>query len=371
MEPTGADLTLDRDLGGWSEMIRFQRTTGNVGIGTTSPYSRLTVWGTDTASTSPFAVVNIASTTVFAVYDNGNATYSGSLFQSSDQRLKTNVLPLEASSSLSLIALLNPVSYARLDQTAQGTNLGFIAQQVQQLFPELVSTTSPTALTPDGTLTLNYVGLISPIVAALQALMHQLTPLEATVAGFADNFVSAHITVTALDAGTVTVNNQLCAKKIDGTSVCVTSDQLAKLLAAGASGANQSPGAAQPSPDGTSTLPRYVTQNGAASTTPGTAPTIQVNGDNPAIIHIGDTYADLGATITAPQADLNLGIKTFLNGTLVSNIVIDTSSQATDTIDYVATDAAGLAATSTRTVLVQPAAQVPAASSTEATSSAL
>jgi hypothetical protein len=68
---------------------------------------------------------------VFAVYDNGNATYySGSIFQSSDQRLKTNVLPLEASSSLSLIALLNPVSYARLDQTAQGTNLGFIAQQV-------------------------------------------------------------------------------------------------------------------------------------------------------------------------------------------------------------------------------------------------
>jgi hypothetical protein len=27
----------------------------------------------------------------------------------------------------------------------------------------------------------------------------------------------------------------------------------------------------------------------------------------------------------APQADLNLGIKTFLNGQLVSNIVIDTA----------------------------------------------
>jgi hypothetical protein len=63
-------------------------TTGNIGIGTSTPYSKLTVWGTDTASTSPFAVVNSASTTVFAVYDNGNATYSGSIFQSSDQRLK-------------------------------------------------------------------------------------------------------------------------------------------------------------------------------------------------------------------------------------------------------------------------------------------
>jgi hypothetical protein len=33
--------------------------------------------------------------------------------------------------------------------------------------------------------------------------------------------------------------------------------------------------------------------------------------------------------ITAPTADLNLGIKTFLNGTLVSNIILDTTSQAT------------------------------------------
>jgi hypothetical protein len=109
---------------------------GNVGIGTTTPYSRLTVWGADNASTSPFAVVNSASTTVFAVYDNGNTTYSGSIFQSSDQRLKTNVQPLDASSSLSLIAALNPVSYTRLDQASQGTNLGFIAQQVQQVFPD-------------------------------------------------------------------------------------------------------------------------------------------------------------------------------------------------------------------------------------------
>ena len=65
-----------------------------------------------------------------------------------------------------------------------------------------------------------------------------------------------------------------------------------------------------------------MTQN-TASTTPSTPPVIQINGDNPAVIHIGDTYADLGATITGPQADLNLGIKTFLNGRLVSNIVLE------------------------------------------------
>jgi hypothetical protein len=93
-----------------------------------------------------------------------------------------------------------------------------------------------------------------------------------------------------------------------------------------------------------------VTKNAAASTTP---PTITIN--NPAIIQEGATYADPGAVITNPQADLNLGIKTFLNGRPVSNIVIDTSSVATDTIDYVATDSAGLTATSTRTVLIRAA----------------
>jgi Chaperone of endosialidase len=111
-----------------------------LGIGTTTPYSRFTVWGNDTASTSPFAVVNSASTTVFAVYDNGNATYSGSIFHSSDQRLKTDITSLDASSSLAALEALNPVSYTPIDQN-DGQNLGFIAQQVAPIFPELVSTT--------------------------------------------------------------------------------------------------------------------------------------------------------------------------------------------------------------------------------------
>ena len=142
-------------------------------------------------STTAFAVVNSASTTVFAVYDNGNSTYSGSIFQSSDQRLKTNITALDASSSLTAVEALNPVSYLRLDQPGTGENLGFIAQQVQQVFPQLVSTTSATALTPGGTLTLNYEGLIAPIVSAIQALDQQLTDLANTVAGFAQSFTSA------------------------------------------------------------------------------------------------------------------------------------------------------------------------------------
>jgi hypothetical protein len=82
-------------------------------------------------------------------------------------------------------------------------------------------------------------------------------------------------------------------------------------------------------------------------------PVIQINGDNPAIVQVGDTYNDLGATITGPQADLNLGITTYLNGVPMSPIQLDTSEPATDTIQYVATDSTGLTATSTRTIIIQ------------------
>jgi hypothetical protein len=62
--------------------------------------------------------------------------------------------------------------------------------------------------------------------------------------------------------------------------------------------------------------------------------------------------------------DTNLGLQTFLNGTPVSNIDIDTSQVATDTIDYVATDSDGLTATSTRTVLIEAAVSSAASATT-------
>jgi hypothetical protein len=54
------------------------------------------------------------------------------------------------------------------------------------------------------------------------------------------------------------------------------------------------------------------------------------DGDNPAHVSVGATYQDLSATITGPKSDLNLGLKYFLNGALVSDVVIDTSQVATD-----------------------------------------
>lgn len=154
-------------------------------------------------------------------------------------------------------------------------------------------------------------------------------------------------------------------------STCLTESQLDALLAKNGIQASNAT-----STDATTTPTVQIgdpttTISGASSSTP---PTITINGDNPATIQVGDSYDDLGATVsdTGPgqAGDTNLGVKTFLNGTLVSNIVIDTSSVATDTIDYVATDTDGLTATSTRTVIIDTVASTVTASSTDATSTA-
>ena len=99
-------------------------------------------------------------------------------------------------------------------------------------------------------------------------------------------------------------------------------------------------------------------------------PTITINGNNPATIYIGDTYNDLGAIATDSEGH-ELSYRTFINGVLSGDIVIDTSAAATDTIDYVATDTWGNTATSTRTVIVEAvAATVVATDTNTSTSSA-
>jgi len=60
---------------------------------------------------------------------------------------------------------LKPVSFAMNDNPGR-TEYGLIAQDVEGVFPALVST----AADPSGTKSLNYIGLIAPTIKALQEL---------------------------------------------------------------------------------------------------------------------------------------------------------------------------------------------------------
>ena len=269
-----------------------------------------------------------------------------SLSCSSDARLKTNITTLSDLSGLDALLQLNPVTFNWIHE-ATGTppHSGFIAQDVQKVMPDLISQG------PDGYFTMNYAGLVTYIVKAIQQLAAQLSDLANTVAAFADHFSTKELTFTRATGDEIdvkrTTTDTLCVRDTAGAT-CITRAQLDALLQQTGQSAASPPSA--PSSGGS---PSTSDASSSAPALPSAPPVIQSNGENPAHIHVGDTYNDLGATITGPQADLNLGIKTFLNGALVSNIVLDTSTTSTDTIDYVVTDTNGLTFTSTRTVIIE------------------
>ena len=87
---------------------------------------------------------------------------------------------------------------------------------------------------------------------------------------------------------------------------------------------------------------------GIADTEP---PAITINGNNPAMINVGASYADLGASVT-DNTSKNLGISFKVDGVEVNEITLDTSKAGEYTITYTATDEAGNTGTATRKVIV-------------------
>jgi hypothetical protein len=179
----------------------------------------------------------------------------------------------------------------------------------------------------------------------------------ATVDIFASQFLQSlfkHITAWFADAtngiGDFFANRvhtqELCISDTTGSSTCITKNRLDALLV-------DSQAKNSPPPGGGNSV---STSSISTSTNPTVPPTITVNGANPATIQVGDTYADLGATVTdigpGQAGDNNLGFVTYVNGILVTNISLNTSSSTAYEIDYVATDQLGNTATSTRTVVV-------------------
>jgi len=174
----------------------------------------------------------------------------------------------------------------------------------------------------------------------LQSIFRQITSWFANAAnGIGDFFANRVYT------------KQLCVQDDSGSSTCITKGQLDSLLAGAAGSGSSHRAAGPPSGGGTNASSTAPTDPGAGSN----APVISINGNDPATLNIGDTYVDLGATITDPQADLNLGIAASVDGgatTTLDKIQIDTSQSGTHTILYSATDQGGNIGTATRTVVV-------------------
>jgi hypothetical protein len=104
--------------------------------------------------------------------ENGNLTIRGSLTQNSDRRLKKDLSRI--SSSLSNLMSLNAYQYHWKDNNRdQEIQTGLIAQEVQDILPELVTNGE------DGYLSVNYIGLIPHLIEAAKELKAENDMLKA------------------------------------------------------------------------------------------------------------------------------------------------------------------------------------------------
>ena len=116
------------------------------------------------------------------IYFDISQTYSaymssnGTLNANSDRRLKENIETL-STGQLDKVCNLRGVNFDWIDQRVTGNQVGLIAQEVQEEYPELVGDGG----VEDGTLTVNYAGLVSPLIEAIKELKAELDAAKARI----------------------------------------------------------------------------------------------------------------------------------------------------------------------------------------------
>ena len=112
---------------------------------------------------------------------NGNTTISligtsgdircASVSYSSDRQLKDNIVYLNNEDALRKISELKPCTFV-MKNTPETIHSGVIAQEIQDVFPDLVNKRE------DETLAVHYTGIIAYLVSANQALLARIEALE-------------------------------------------------------------------------------------------------------------------------------------------------------------------------------------------------
>ncbi|GIW68499.1 MAG: hypothetical protein KatS3mg099_447 [Candidatus Parcubacteria bacterium] len=287
---------------------------------------------------------------------NGTCTINPTntaLVCSSDARLKKDVATL--SGSADNLSRIRAVTYRWLKESSTSTppRFGVIAQEIQEVFPELVQTN------PDNKLSVNYVGFIPILIDAVNEHSQPLPPcarrwlpqrsktsqrLPKTPrtprwpTGSSTLFAAPVAAVGKVMMNEVVVSQRLCVGE-----ACLTGEDVRDLLEMrdaykrGALGGSS--GAADADASGSEEAPDT------------TAPTITILGNNPARIPVGTAYTDLGALVTDDTSP-NIGYTIFVDGREVQAVTIDTSAPGEHTVRYEATDQAGNTATAERTVIV-------------------
>jgi hypothetical protein len=139
--------------------------TGNVGIGTTAPTDKLTVAGIIAPSADNTYSLGKSGARWSAVW-SANGT-----IQTSDARLKTNIQPLNY--GLKEVLQMRPVRYNWKSDPTANAKIGLIAQEVQQLIPEVVVGDAKKEM-----LGMNYAELVPVLINAVKELDQKIEKIE-------------------------------------------------------------------------------------------------------------------------------------------------------------------------------------------------
>ena len=143
----------------------------------------LTTSGATTAGSLTVDSVVIDGTTIGHSSDSdlmtlasGSLTVAGDVTISSDARLKSNIVALGP--TLISLLQLEAKSYTMKNDVEQKQKIGLLAQEVQKVFPELVSEDN------NGMLAVNYQALVPVLINALKELESETSTLESQMSEF-------------------------------------------------------------------------------------------------------------------------------------------------------------------------------------------
>jgi hypothetical protein len=155
-----------------SERMRIT-SDGLVGIGNSAGVGKLQVWSTTSTSGSyPLTIYNPSGVDLLYIRGDGYAYIAASAWAyGSDKRIKENIDYIET--GLDKILALKPAKFDYIDGLKD--NIGWIAQDVQEVIPEAVNTISET----NDQLTLKSDFIVPYLVKAVQELEARIKELEA------------------------------------------------------------------------------------------------------------------------------------------------------------------------------------------------